>query len=327
MFVIMQVGSYISELLYRHECVVIPGYGALLSRRVPAQHFASSHTIYPPKKGLGFNAQITQNDGLLANHIASVKNIGFDQAVQEIRDYVRFLDQEIEEHGSVTIHKVGRFTRNNEQALQFTPMYLVNYLPEAFGLSLHETYAIDRLPSSQTQTATAIENDVLEQQADSPVVTLETPATRSSAWIRVAAVGAVLLGIGYLGVNSYQKQQLDQQVAVEKMAQEQLQSRIQESSFLINTPLPSVEIEVSPLIKNYHIVAGAFRDPANADKRVRQLQRQGYDARRIGVNRYGLHNVAFSSFVERHDAINELNKLRQLGFSQAWLFTGQLPQK
>ena len=135
----MQMQTYISDLLYRQECVVIPDFGAFISRRVPAQHFASSHTIYPPKKGLSFNAQIKQNDGLLANYVASAAHLSYEEAVQEIRNYVRFLDQEIDDNGSITIHKVGRFSRNEEKALQFTPMYLVNYLPEAFGLSSHET--------------------------------------------------------------------------------------------------------------------------------------------------------------------------------------------
>ena len=181
--------TYISDLLYRQECVVIPDFGAFISRRVPAQHFASSHTIYPPKKGLSFNAQIKQNDGLLANYVASAAHLSYEEAVQEIRNYVRFLDQEIDDNGSITIHKVGRFSRNEEKALQFTPMYLVNYLPEAFGLSSHETFAIDRIP---------VAPEVLynkELSDDVPVAVLETPNANYGSWVRYAAVGAVLLGL------------------------------------------------------------------------------------------------------------------------------------
>ena len=93
---------------------------------------------------------------------------------------------------------------------------------------------------------------------------------------------------------------------------------------MISTPLPSVTMEVAPVVKNFHVVAGAFRDPANADKKVAQLIEQGYKAERIGVNKYGLHNVAFGSFVERNDAINELYRLRKLGNEGAWLLSGSL---
>jgi cell division protein FtsN len=83
-------------------------------------------------------------------------------------------------------------------------------------------------------------------------------------------------------------------------------------------------MEVAPIVKNFHVIAGAFRDPANADKKVAQLIEQGFEAERIGVNKYGLHNVAFGSFVERNDAINELYRLRKQGFEGAWLLSGSL---
>jgi hypothetical protein len=317
----MQIATYISDLLYRHECVVVPDFGAFISRRVPAQHFASSHTIYPPKKGLSFNAQIKQNDGLLANYIASVVNLSYEEAVQEIRDYVRFLDQEMDENGSITIHKVGRFSRSEENALQFTPMYLVNYLPEAFGLSSHETFAVDRVAASEAV------NEIQEEiEKEVPVVALETPKSNSSSWVRYAAAGVVLLGLSIAGYNVYEDRAQQDAIAVEQMADKAVSSKIESASFLISEPLPSIQIDVAPLEKNFHIVAGAFRDPSNADKRVAQLQNKGYDAKRIGVNSYGLHNVAFSSFIERNDAINELNRLRALGFNNAWLFTGSLPK-
>lgn len=314
----MQLSSYISDLLYRHECVVIPGFGAFISRRVPAQHFASTHTLYPPKKGLSFNEQIQQNDGLLVNYISTVEQIPYTDAMQEIRNYVRFLDHEIDEKGEITIHKVGRFTRTTEGALSFTPMYLVNYLPEAFGLVKHETYAIDRTQVSEPQFATSVEK--------TPVIALETPKSKSAAWVRAAAAVAILVAGSYAGLHTYQTQTVNEAIAIEEMAEDQFKTKVQEASFLISTPLPSVTMEVAPIVKNFHLVAGAFRDPANADKKVAQLREQGFEAERIGVNKYGLHNVAFGSYVERNDAINELYRIRKQGFEGAWLLSGSLNQ-
>lgn len=315
----MQIATYISDLLYRHDCVVVPDFGAFITRRVPAQHFASSHTIYPPKKGLSFNAQIKQNDGLLASYTASVAHISYDVAVQEIRNYVRLLDQQLEEKGAITIPKIGRFTQGQDSALQFTPLYLVNYLPEAFGLASHETFAIDR---AQVATQTTITE---ASQDDQTVVLENSTSTNTISWVRYAAAATIILGLGYTGSKVYEEQLSKNNAAIEQMANATVDAQIENASFLITDPLPSIIINVAPLEKNYHIVAGAFRDSANADKRVAQLQQQGYDAQRIGVNKYGLHNVAFSSFEKRNDAINELNKLRAIGFENAWLLTGALP--
>jgi hypothetical protein len=316
----MQIAIYISDLLYRHDCVVVPDFGAFISRRVPAQHFASSHNIYPPKKGLSFNAQIKQNDGLLASYTASVAHISYDVAVQEVRNYVRLLGQQLEENGTITIPKIGRFTQGQDKALQFTPLYLVNYLPEAFGLASHEIFAIDR---AQVTAQTTIKE---VSQGDQPVVLENSTSSNTISWVRYAAAAAIVLGLGYTGSKVYEEQANKNNAAIEQMANATVDAQIENASFLITDPLPSITINVAPLEKNYHIVAGAFRDPANADKRVAQLQRQGYDAQRIGVNKYGLHNVAFSSFEKRNDAISELNKLRAIGFENAWLFVGALPK-
>lgn len=332
----MQVATYISDLLYRHDCVVIPEFGAIISRRVPAQYFASSHTMYPPKKGLSFNAQITQNDGLLVNYMASVEQIPYEAALQQVRNYVRFLDHEIDSKGAITIHKVGRFTRNSEQALQFTPMYLVNYLPEAFGLASHETYAIDRSYSAPVvEEEVAIAPVIIEDET--PVISLETPATKSASWVRYAAAAVVLVGGSYVGFTNYQNHLNQSELLVEQMATEQVKAQVQEASFMIANPLPSLNLQVAavdaalteavtPVVntKNFHVIAGAFRNPANANKRVRQLQKEGFDAQRIGVNKYGLHNVAFSSHNTRNEATNELIKLKAAGYSNAWLLAGRL---
>jgi len=327
----VQIATYISDLLYRHECVVLPGYGAFISRRLPAQHFVSSHTIYPPKKGLTFNAQIQQNDGLLVNYVATVASIPYQEAMQEVRNYVRFLDNELDTNGVITIHKIGRFTRNEEQSLQFTPMYLVNYLPEAFGLASHETYAVDRTAIetyvAPPAVATAAVDTTIQEEEETPVVPLHVPAvqTTNTPWLRYAAIGVVLLGVSSLiGYNTYTTSVANNEIVVEEMVQQEITREIQEATFMISNPLPSIELEVTPLIKNYHIVAGAFRDPANADKKVAQLKRNGYEAERIGVNKYGLHNVAFSSHVDRNDAINAMYLLRKQGFTGAWLLTGSL---
>ncbi len=315
----MQISIYLSDLLYRHECVVIPGYGALISRRVPAQHFASTNTLYPPKKGLSFNEQIQQNDGLLVNYIATVEKLPYQDALQEVRNYVRFLTNQIETHGEVTIHKIGRFKRTDASALEFTPMYLVNYLPEAFGLDRQEAYAVDRNIGNAP-----LNNPQEISVANSQAIPLQTRTNNSATWVRAAAAIAILIAGSYAGLYSYQTQQVNDAIAIEELATEQFKTKIQEASFIIATPLPSVTMEVAPVVKNYHVVAGAFRDPSNADKKVEQLKAQGYDARRIGVNKYGLHNVAFSSFVERNDAINELYRIRKQGNEGAWLLNGNL---
>jgi hypothetical protein len=312
----MQIAQYISDLLHRHECVVIPGFGAILSRRMPAQYFENSHTIYPPKKALSFNAQIKENDGLLTNYVASVESIPYNEALQSIRNFVRMIERELDKEGQTTLSKIGRFTLSADRTLSFTPMYLVNYLPEAFGLSSQEIYQIDRA----TQASRVKETPVITINKDT-----DTPI---AGWIKYAAVGAIILGLGsFVGYQKWESQKIEDQLAIELLAQEEFTKQIQEARFDVPSPLPAIKLEVAtpaPVVKKYHIIAGAFREVTNADKKVKQLNKKGIPARVIGVNKFGLHNVAFNSFENRNDAINEMYRLRKMGHTGAWLLTGTL---
>ena len=61
-FVFMQLSTYISDLLYRYECVIIPGFGAFLTRNQSAWIDEASNTFYPPSKVISFNRQLQANE-------------------------------------------------------------------------------------------------------------------------------------------------------------------------------------------------------------------------------------------------------------------------
>jgi nucleoid DNA-binding protein len=106
----MQLDAYIQELLYRYECVILPGFGAFLSQYSPAKIETQSGTFVPPSKQIIFNAQLQSNDGLLANHIAQVDESSYQEALQKIRKYTRFLYHELEAGKKVSIAQVGGFS-------------------------------------------------------------------------------------------------------------------------------------------------------------------------------------------------------------------------
>ena len=52
---------------------------------------------------------------------------------------------------------------------------------------------------------------------------------------------------------------------------------------------------------------------------LRELKRLGFDARLIGQNKYGLHQVVFESYNTRKDAENALMKIKKTQDKTAWL--------
>jgi hypothetical protein len=81
----MQLETFISDLLYRYECVIVPDFGAFLTERQSATVNETTNSFYPPRKIIAFNEQIQNNDGLLARYIADVEKIPFEVAVKKIK--------------------------------------------------------------------------------------------------------------------------------------------------------------------------------------------------------------------------------------------------
>ena len=115
----MHFTTYISDLLYRYECVIIPGFGAFLGHRVAARHNPDTHTFFPPYKRLSFNAQLTQNDGLLANYAASAENISYGEALQNVQEFAAQLNADLQAGNEVVFTKIGTLSRNEAGKINF----------------------------------------------------------------------------------------------------------------------------------------------------------------------------------------------------------------
>jgi len=121
-------------------------------------------------------------------------------------------------------------------------------------------------------------------------------------------------------------QHIEQQnILAQEKANIALDSKIQEATFVVNTPLPAITLDVNKSYGNFHIVAGAFRIEANCDRKLRQLKRLGYKARKIGQNRYGLHQVVYDSYQTRQEAQRVLYNIKRTQDATAWLLIKALP--
>ena len=311
----MQLETYISDLLYRYDCVTVPGFGAFLTNRVSAKIHQSTHTFYPPKKALSFNEQLQNNDGLLANYIAEAEKIPYATANDKIAKKVKSIKSYLVEGETIQFENIGELLLNTDGKILFDPSPDINYLTDAFGLSHFTSTDVTR--EVYKKTATAVEEK-------SPIaLTPEKRANRN--WLKYAATAVVLLGLAGFGAAYYYNDSVENhnQLAQEE-ANAKLDAKVQEATFVISNPLPAATLSLEKQSGSYHIVAGAFRVEANSDKKVKQLRSKGYKARKIGANRYGLHEVVYSSFETRAEAQRELYKIRRSHNRDAWLLIKKL---
>lgn len=319
----MQFERYISDLLYRYECVIIPEFGAFLTQNVSAKVHESTNAFYPPKKVLSFNEQLQNNDGLLANYIASVEKIPFETAVQKIAKKTKALRSYLDRGETLTFKNIGDITLNAEGKITFEPSYHLNYLTDAFGLSQYTSPEISRELYKETVATPVIE--IVEEDTVIPISVVTKTQKSYRHYLKYAAVAVLALTVGGFMASNYYVGQIDthNQMA-EAQAQDALNNKLQEATFVIENPLPAVTLNVTKQSGNYHIVAGAFRMEENSDKKLQELQSLGYHARKIGTNRYGLHQVVYSSYETRNEAERALLGIKQSHNKDAWLLIENL---
>lgn len=311
----MHLETYISDLLYRYDCVTIPEFGAFLTKRVSAKVHETTNSFYPPKKVVSFNEQLQHNDGLLSSYIAEVEKIPYEAAVQKISKQVKSIKSYLIEGETLTFQNIGDLVLNADGKIIFDPSYHINYLTDAFGLSQFVTPNISR-------EAFKKEVELIEEKAP---IALTPEKRKSRPYLKYAAIAVIALGIGGFTASNYYLNKIEthNQLAQEE-ANEQLETKVQEATFVIENPLPAATLTVEKQSGNYHIVAGAFRVEENSDKKVKQLKALGYKARKIGVNKYGLHEVVYDSYIDRLDALNALRQIKREHNPDAWLLVKAL---
>jgi hypothetical protein len=297
----MTLATYINDLLYRYDCVIVPDFGGFVTNRIGAKVNNYTHTFTPPKKLITFNKLLKHNDGLLANYIASAENISFEKASTAISLAVIKWQNELQSK-SVEIDKLGVLSLNKERQIIFEPTNSVNYLTESFGLSTVVSSAISRYTE---QVKPLIPATVEEKKKGIP------------SFIKYAATAAILLTLSISGYKGYQENEQKEALAVQEKA---IQKKIQSATFIISNPLPTINLNViKEKAKPFHVIAGAFQFTENAEKKVAQLKAKGFDAKVVGVNNWGLTQVAFNSYSDRNEATNNLYKIQKTVSKDAWL--------
>lgn len=319
----MKIEKYISELLYRYQCVGVPGFGAFLCEWQSAQVIVAQNSFVPPKKVISFNSHIKNNDGLLANHIALQEKISYENALNKIQTQVVFWLEKLENKESLVLENIGEIFSNSEHNFVFKPNTAINYLTDSFGLAGFNSPEIVRANQITSEvepiveTPVSIDNTVEEE---TPVIPLNGK-NRTKNWMKYAAAVAVFASAGTYGYKMYFDYTIEQQTSiVEKTVQEKINQKLQEATFVIPNPINAVDLTLEAShTEKYHVVAGAFRSKQNAIKAMNDLISKGFEAHLLTENKYGLIPVAFGSFSNLTEAQNLKIQIKTKDSVEAWL--------
>ncbi|MDD2200056.1 MAG: SPOR domain-containing protein [Bacteroidales bacterium] len=130
----MLIEKYICDLLYEHDCVIIPSLGGFVTNYRKAGIDLKNQEFSPPARILAFNAELNNNDGLLINHIAKAENKSYDKVAEQVELFAKQTLFVINNDKKVELNGIGTLW-TEEGRIQFVPEMKQNFLLDSYGLS------------------------------------------------------------------------------------------------------------------------------------------------------------------------------------------------
>lgn len=284
--------SSILNLLYRNDCVIVPGLGAFITRRVSSTYDEQRGLMLPPRKEVAFNPDLRHTDGLLADFLVSQGEAqDYAQAQARIDAFVSDVMAKADEGSAYMMPGLGSFAII-EGRLSFTPAQGLNALVESYGL---EPVQAERVKTSVLETIGR--------------------ADIRKAVASAAAVAALLL----VSPNTS-----DTQLSRADMTQPFLQSAMAaEKAEVAETPETNGEVEEllepATTVDSYCVVVASFLTRQEAQDYIASMRARGVTD--LSVLDYdGRVRVIAAQYPDHDEAVRANREIRNLqGFEKAWV--------
>ena len=327
--------NYIKELLFQHDCVIIPDFGGFVANIQSAKINQTQNSFSPPYKEVSFNRDLKHNDGLLIGYVSRAKNIGFVDAKRLVDSFVKNLNIKLNKGKKVVIEDVGVLQMDKEKNIQFEPSNTINFLLDSYGLDHFnfdplEEYDVtkriqkkfeERSPASLSRRRTLrrlaiaipvavalvlipLKTNMLDFNADisslNPFSKTEQALPKTEADIS--------------GKTKIEKTDIEKPVTIEET-----EKRVETPAKTIIQQSPDRQPEKPVADLNYYIIAGSFLSENNALGMKKQLTGQGFDPIVFKANN-DFYRVGMKGYSSIDLAIKEMREMRKKqGFEQVWV--------
>ncbi len=184
----IDVPAHIEKLIFLHDTVVLPTFGAFVAKRRLAQVDPEKGTLAPPTRTLAFDDAILSNDGLLVADISRMHHIDPADAEEAVYTWIKDMEERLDRREIVALPGIGRLYKNYIQRVQFIPD-ANNFNTETFGLP-----PIQFSPLGKSR-------QVSEETWEAPAAAKpakEGAPRRWRAWLSIVSV-VLMLGLAGLG--------------------------------------------------------------------------------------------------------------------------------
>jgi len=315
----------IKDLLFDHECVIIPNFGGFVSQYLPAQIDPVTGYFSPPSKTVIFNKSLTNNDGLLANALTQKYEVNFNQANEIIKLEVMNLRKTITQKGQFDLEGLGLFYLEDNQ-IKFKKS-TENFLTDSYGLPILQIGNF-KGTTSESSKVISLPTQNLSRNKYWWAAAVLVPFVFYSAWIPLKTNLFNTEGtFHYSDLNpfTFTKQKKYTPKEVLELTTFDL-PKVEIKELLVKelpktTVTPEKEIKKvskeKAKVKNFHVIVGCFGKSYNAKKLIKKLNKNGYPAYELDVHKK-LHRVSLSSFLSKTEALDFKKEASQKGIS-SWI--------
>ena len=286
----MKISNHIFNLLQEHDCVIVPSFGAFVARNISAKISSDGSKIFPPNKEITFNKSLVKNDGLLINRISSSENISYEVADDKLNKWVIKSHKKLKKQGYFEIKNIGSISLKKDKYI---------FIPSQNSIFLKSSYGLNSIDSPQIE---------------------RTGNRIGNPYLKYAAILIVFFALTGIFTKSYFDSVNEFNQASYAQANLEIEKKIQKATFNINSTLPVVKLPIKKQYGNFHIIAGSFMLEENSLKMIAELKSKGFmEARKVGVNKFGLLQVAYNSYDTVEEARLALAEIRYAQDINAWL--------
>jgi cell division septation protein DedD/nucleoid DNA-binding protein len=326
------ISVYLRELLFRHDCVIIPGFGAFIGNYIPARIDRSEGLFYPPARKITFNRHLTGNDGLLIGHISSQLGIGYGEARDIVSNYAESLRQNINTGTAVILDHLGTFSLNREGTIIFEPDSGANYLLSSYGLTSYHRQPVSdfdirkkvlEINHGRTGAQPSVRRLLTRAAVIIPLLVALTlvPFNERIFKGKLEESNMNPLATAELEFNRSQIIADSTPVQTEPVA-EAVTEQTPETAVTVpeETTAAADDIPLAPATPQeyrYLVIIGSFKAESNAEVMAQKLRTKGFDAEVIG-GPDGFSRVSAASFATLGEAEVSLNNLKP-SYTGAWI--------
>jgi hypothetical protein len=348
-----RTSHYISELLFAHDCVIVPSFGGFVCTYAPAKIHPAQHVFTPPSKQVFFNKHLQNNDGLLVNAIATAVPCSFEEALKDVRAFVSAIENLIKQGRKVELPHLGTLSVDPEGNISFENSHDVNFLVEAFGLSSFQSMPVLREGVIAEKKAEPVVRNINEEKEKESVAEPRFKVWRVAAFIGMPLLavsllftlntklrGATLAGLGianeepslYSPAVYFKKESPVTKEEVKPDANGNYLLALDENSPAMvvsiykvaadTTRVEQITIDKPTVIpvdnSKYYVIGGAFSVPENAENYRKALVAKGYKPVILGNVKSKLTHIALSGFNTKEEAAAFLSVIKG-DLPDAWI--------